>query len=67
MLIAAAICPHPPLLIPEATGAPGARDQELDRTLINVEFLESEHTRVLIAHTPDFGGLHVQLDRKSVV
>jgi hypothetical protein len=31
MLIAAAVCPHPPLLIPEATGAPGARDAELDR------------------------------------
>jgi hypothetical protein len=31
MLIAAAVCPHPPLLIPEATGAPGARDPGLDR------------------------------------
>jgi hypothetical protein len=31
MLIAAAVCPHPPLLIPEATGAPGARNPELDR------------------------------------
>ena len=31
MLIAAAVCPHPPLLIPEATGAPGARDAELER------------------------------------
>ena len=31
MLIAAAVCPHPPLLIPEATGAPGAADPELDR------------------------------------
>jgi hypothetical protein len=31
MLIAAAVCPHPPLLIPEATGAPGARDAELQR------------------------------------
>ena len=30
MLIAAAVCPHPPLLIPEATGAPGA-DAELTR------------------------------------
>jgi len=30
MLIAAAVCPHPPLLIPEATGAPGA-DAELGR------------------------------------
>jgi hypothetical protein len=29
MLIAAAVCPHPPLLIPEATGDPGARDPEL--------------------------------------
>ena len=31
MLIAAAVCPHPPLLIPEATGAPGAADPELSR------------------------------------
>jgi hypothetical protein len=31
MLIAAAVCPHPPLLIPEATGAPGAADPELNR------------------------------------
>ena len=27
----AAACPHPPLLIPEATGAPGAGDGELAR------------------------------------
>jgi hypothetical protein len=31
MLIAAAVCPHPPLLIPEATGVPGAADPELNR------------------------------------
>ena len=31
MLIAAAVCPHPPLLIPEATGWPGAADAELGR------------------------------------
>jgi hypothetical protein len=31
MLIAAAVCPHPPLLIPQATGAPGAGDTELRR------------------------------------
>ena len=31
MLIAAAVCPHPPLLIPEATGAPGAGDAELQK------------------------------------
>ena len=31
MLIAAAVCPHPPLLIPEATGAPGSGDAELGR------------------------------------
>ena len=31
MLIAAAVCPHPPLLIPEATGASGAADPELSR------------------------------------
>jgi hypothetical protein len=31
MLIAAAVCPHPPLLIPAATGAVGAGDAELGR------------------------------------
>jgi hypothetical protein len=31
MLIAAAVCPHPPLLIPEASGVPGACDAELER------------------------------------
>ena len=31
MLIAAAVCPHPPLLIPEATGVPGAGDAKLQR------------------------------------
>ena len=31
MLIAAAVCPHPPLLIPDATGAPGAGDAELEK------------------------------------
>ncbi len=31
MLIAAAICPHPPLLIPVATGMPGPQDTELGR------------------------------------
>ena len=31
MLIAAAVCPHPPLLVPEATGAPGPGDPELER------------------------------------
>jgi len=31
MLTAAAVCPHPPLLIPEATGAPGVGDAELGR------------------------------------
>ena len=31
MLIAAAVCPHPPLLIPEATGVPGAAGPELNR------------------------------------
>ncbi len=29
VLIAAAVCPHPPLLIPDATGAPGAGHAEL--------------------------------------
>jgi hypothetical protein len=31
MLIAAAVCPHPPLLIPEATGLPGVGDPQLER------------------------------------
>jgi len=31
MLTAAAVCPHPPLLIPEASGSPGAADAELGR------------------------------------
>jgi hypothetical protein len=31
MLIAAAVCPHPPLLVPEATGAPGPGNPELER------------------------------------
>jgi hypothetical protein len=31
MLIAAAVCPHPPLLIPAATGAPGPADPDLGR------------------------------------
>jgi hypothetical protein len=31
MLIAAAVCPHPPLLIPAATGRSGPGEEELDR------------------------------------
>jgi len=31
VLIAAAVCPHPPLLVPEATGASGPGDAELER------------------------------------
>ena len=31
MLIAAAVCPHPPLLIPEATGGSGPGEEELER------------------------------------
>jgi hypothetical protein len=31
VLIAAAVCPHPPLLAPEATGAPGPDDAQLGR------------------------------------
>ncbi|HEX2743624.1 MAG TPA: hypothetical protein VHO07_20695 [Streptosporangiaceae bacterium] len=31
MLISAAVCPHPPFLVPEASGAPGSADAELDR------------------------------------
>src|ERR1700749_3420903 len=31
MLIAAAVCPHPPLLVPEVTGAADPAARELDR------------------------------------
>jgi len=31
MLIAAAVCPHPPLLVPDASGRSGPGDAELDR------------------------------------
>ena len=31
MLVAAAVCPHPPLLIPEATGGSGPGEEELER------------------------------------
>jgi hypothetical protein len=31
MLIAAAVCPHPPILLPEVTGAGGPGDEELGR------------------------------------
>ena len=31
MLTGAAVCPHPPLLVPEATGAPGPADLEFER------------------------------------
>src|SRR6266550_2808334 len=31
MLIAAAVCPHPPLLVPEVTGASDPAVRELDR------------------------------------
>src|SRR5262249_17301421 len=31
MLIAAAVCPHPPLLVPEVTGASDPAARELDR------------------------------------
>jgi hypothetical protein len=31
MLISAAVCPHPPFLVPEACGAPGPAAAELDR------------------------------------
>lgn len=31
MLISAAVCPHPPFLVPAASGVPGPADAELDR------------------------------------
>ena len=49
MLIAAAVCPHPPLLIPEATGVPGARDAELERLRTACR----EAIGVLLAERPD--------------
>jgi hypothetical protein len=51
MLIAAAVCPHPPLLIPEATGrsGPAAADAELAR--LRAACLQA--VRVLVAARPD--------------
>jgi hypothetical protein len=49
MLIAAAVCPHPPLLIPEATGAPGAGDLELARLRTACH----QAVAVLLAERPD--------------
>jgi hypothetical protein len=49
MLIAAAVCPHPPLLIPEATGSPGAADAELGRLRIACH----QAVAALVAERPD--------------
>ena len=49
MLIAAAVCPHPPLLVPEATGAAGAGDPELDR----LRAVCREAVAALLATAPD--------------
>jgi hypothetical protein len=39
MLTGAAVCPHPPLLVPEATGAPGPGDAELELLPFEVTYL----------------------------
>ena len=49
MLIAAAVCPHPPLLIPAATGAPGPGDAELERLRAACH----EAVTALLAERPD--------------
>jgi hypothetical protein len=51
MLVAAAVCPHPPLLVPEATGAgPGAAEaEELDRLRAACDAAVA----VLLASRPD--------------
>ena len=49
MLIAAAVCPHPPLLIPEATGVPGVGDPELERLRAACH----QAVSVLLAGRPD--------------
>ena len=49
MLIAAAVCPHPPLLIPEAAGAPGADDAEVERLRIACH----QAVAALLAERPD--------------
>jgi hypothetical protein len=49
MLTAAAVCPHPPLLIPEATGAPGAGDLELGRLRAACD----QAVAALLARRPD--------------
>jgi len=49
MLIAAAVCPHPPLLVPEVTGADGPGADELRRLRAACR----EAVAVLLAATPD--------------
>jgi hypothetical protein len=49
MLIASAVCPHPPLLIPEATGAPGAGDTESER----LRTVCHQAVSALLAERPD--------------
>jgi hypothetical protein len=49
MLISAAFCPHPPLLVPEATGHPGPADAELAR--LRTACLDA--VAVLTAGSPD--------------
>jgi hypothetical protein len=49
MLTAAAVCPHPPLLIPEATGPPDAGDLELARLRAACE----QAVAALLAGRPD--------------
>ena len=49
MLIAAAVCPHPPLLVPEVTGASDPAARELDRLRAACR----DAVAVLIGATPD--------------
>ena len=49
MLIAAAVCPHPPLLIPEAAGEPGPGDPELPRLRAACQ----QAVSALLAERPD--------------
>ena len=49
MLIAAAVCPHPPLLVPEVTGASDPAARELDRLRAACR----DAVAVLLSATPD--------------
>src|ERR1700745_3686290 len=49
MLIAAAVCPHPPLLVPEVTGASDPAARELDRLRVACR----DTVAVLLGAAPD--------------